>query len=122
MLIWHLSTKLHADISRLLIARKIMKNEANWVTHQNIFGALQYTCLYKWQLSLGSTRIYIQQYTYRKPFLSGQNWQILKRTHHHSCLVSESKQSSGFCAEVLGCGRRVILAEDSVVTSDVERV
>jgi hypothetical protein len=122
MLIWHLSTKLHAVISRLLIARKIMKNEANRVTHQNISEALQCMCLYKWQLSLGSTRIYIEEYTYRKPFLSGQNLQILKRTHHHSRLVSESKQSSGFCAEVLGCGRGVTLAKDSVVTSDVERV
>jgi len=58
-----------------------------------------------------------------KPFLSGQNWQILKRTHHYSRLVSESKMSSGgFCTEVLGCGMRVILAKGSVVTSDVERV
>jgi hypothetical protein len=46
----------------------------------------------------------------------------LKRTYHHSHLVSASKQSSGFYAEVLGCERRVTLAKDSVVTADFERV
>jgi hypothetical protein len=104
-------------ISRLLLASKIIRNEANLISHQNTSEALQFTCPYVNDSCLWDPHGFIS-----KNMHTGSLSSRAKLADLHSRSVSESKKSSGFCAELLSCGRRMILAKDSVVTSDVERV